>query len=30
VENMLKLRGVTDELERLRRYIEHMEQRAAP
>jgi CheY-like chemotaxis protein len=30
VENMLKLRGVTDELERLRRYIEQMEQRAAP
>ena len=25
VENMLKLRGVTDELERLRRYIEEME-----
>lgn len=30
VENMLKLRGVSDELERLRRYIEEMEQRAAP
>ncbi len=30
VENMLKLRGVTDELERLHRYIEQMEQRAAP
>jgi len=27
VENMLKLRGVTDELERLRRYIEQMEHR---
>ncbi len=27
VENMLKLRGVSDELERLRRYIEKMEQR---
>ncbi len=27
VENMLKLRGVSDELERLRRYIEEMEQR---
>jgi two-component system alkaline phosphatase synthesis response regulator PhoP len=27
VENMLKLRGVKDELERLRRYIEEMEQR---
>ncbi|NOY41870.1 MAG: response regulator [Planctomycetes bacterium] len=25
VENMLKLRGVTDELERLRQYIEQME-----
>lgn len=25
VENMLKLRGVSDELERLRRYIEEME-----
>ena len=25
VENMLKLRNVTDELERLRRYIEEME-----
>ena len=25
VENMLKLRNVTDELERLRRYIEQME-----
>jgi CheY-like chemotaxis protein len=25
VENMLKLRGVTDELERLRQYIEEME-----
>ena len=29
VENMLKLRGVSDELERLRRYIEEMEQRSA-
>lgn len=28
VENMLKLRGVTDELERLRRYIEEMEHRS--
>lgn len=28
VENMLKLRGVKDELERLRRYIEEMEQRS--
>ena len=27
VENMLKLRGVSDELERLRRYIEEMEKR---
>jgi two-component system alkaline phosphatase synthesis response regulator PhoP len=27
VENMLKLRNVKDELERLRRYIEEMEQR---
>lgn len=27
VENMLKLRGVSDELERLRRYIEEMEHR---
>ena len=27
VENMLKLRGVSDELERLRQYIEQMEQR---
>ena len=27
VENMIKLRGVSDELERLRRYIEEMEQR---
>jgi two-component system alkaline phosphatase synthesis response regulator PhoP len=25
VQNMLKLRNVTDEVERLRRYIEHME-----
>ena len=25
VENMLKLRNVSDELERLRRYIEQME-----
>jgi hypothetical protein len=25
VENMLKLKDVTDELERLRRYIEEME-----
>jgi len=28
VENMLKLKDVTDELERLRRYIEEMERRA--
>jgi len=28
VQNMLKLRDVTDELERLRRYIEEMDQRA--
>ena len=28
VENMLRLRGVSDELERLRRYIEQMEQRS--
>ena len=27
VENMLKLRGISDELERLRRYIEQMEER---
>ncbi|MEE2676626.1 MAG: response regulator [Planctomycetota bacterium] len=27
VENMLKLKGVTDEVERLRKYIEEMEQR---
>ena len=27
VENMLKLRHITDEVERLRRYIEEMEQR---
>ena len=26
VENMLKLKGVTDEVERLRKYIEEMEQ----
>ena len=26
VENMLKLRHVTDELERLRRYIDNMEE----
>jgi two-component system alkaline phosphatase synthesis response regulator PhoP len=26
VENMLKLKDVTDEVERLRRYIEEMEQ----
>jgi len=30
VENMLKLRHVTDELERLRRYIESMEDSAGP
>ncbi len=30
VENMLKLRHVTDELERLRRYIQGMEDDAAP
>jgi CheY-like chemotaxis protein len=28
VENMLKLKGITDEVERLRRYIEQMEERA--
>ena len=27
VENMLKLKGITDEVERLRRYIEQMEER---
>jgi CheY-like chemotaxis protein len=30
VENMLKLRHVTDELERLRRYIQGMEDESAP
>jgi CheY-like chemotaxis protein len=30
VENMLKLRHVTDELERLRRYIQEMEDDAGP
>ena len=30
VENMLKLRSVTDELERLRRYIDSMEEHARP
>jgi PleD family two-component response regulator len=30
VENMLKLRHVTDELERLRRYIDGMEDAAEP
>ncbi|GIW95585.1 MAG: two-component system response regulator [Pirellulaceae bacterium] len=30
VENMLKLKDVTDELERLRRYIEEMEKSAEP
>jgi two-component system, OmpR family, alkaline phosphatase synthesis response regulator PhoP len=30
VENMLKLRHVTDELERLRRYIDGMEETAGP
>jgi PleD family two-component response regulator len=30
VENMLKLRHVTDEVERLRRYIEEMEDGAGP
>jgi CheY-like chemotaxis protein len=30
VENMLKLKGVTDEVERLRRYIESMENSAGP
>ena len=30
VENMLKLRHVTDELERLRRYIDGMEEAPAP
>ncbi|MAQ90049.1 MAG: two-component system response regulator [Rhodopirellula sp.] len=28
VQNMLKLKGVTDEVERLRKYIEEMEQRS--
>jgi two-component system alkaline phosphatase synthesis response regulator PhoP len=28
VENMLKLKGFTDEVERLRRYIEEMEERS--
>ncbi len=28
VQNMLKLKGVTDEVERLRKYIEEMEQQA--
>ena len=30
VENMLRLRHVTDELERLRRYIQAMEEQAGP
>ncbi len=30
VENMLKLRHVTDEVERLRRYIQEMEDGAGP
>ncbi|MFO0924475.1 MAG: response regulator [Pirellulales bacterium] len=30
VDNMLKLKGTTDELERLRRYIEEMEQISDP
>ncbi len=30
VENMLKLRHVTDELERLRRYIDGMENASGP
>lgn len=30
VENMLKLRTVTDELERLRRYIDEMEEKSEP
>jgi CheY-like chemotaxis protein len=30
VENMLKLRHITDEVERLRRYIEEMEDEAGP
>ncbi len=30
VENMLKLRHVTDELERLRRYIQEMENQSGP
>jgi two-component system alkaline phosphatase synthesis response regulator PhoP len=30
VENMLKLRHVTDELERLRRYIDEMEDGEGP
>ena len=28
VQNMLKLKGVTDEVERLRKYIEEMEQQS--
>lgn len=30
IENMLKLKDISDELERLRRYIEEMEQSAQP
>ena len=30
VENMIKLRNVSDELERLRRYIDSIEDAAAP
>ena len=30
VENMLKLKGVTDEVERLRQYIQQMEDQAGP
>jgi PleD family two-component response regulator len=30
VENMLKLRHISDELERLRRYIDQMEESAGP
>jgi len=30
VENMLRLRHVTDEVDRLRRYIDQMEQSAGP
>jgi CheY-like chemotaxis protein len=30
IENMLKLKGVTDEVERLRRYIQEMDDSAGP